>query len=164
MVFFLLLNVVPGMCTKVCNAGKCKSDCNDINSPRRRWIEIDSQILNALFCVMAFGLAYWRIRDLVFLLKSRGWYFIPTYGTWNKTKESYFPSLADNNKSWFVSSSKYASDEQDVENQSNTSTSTPSHQKLSPTPLWKLNVVVIGLFLTTLFQVNLCYFMWSYNR
>jgi hypothetical protein len=41
----------------LCNASKamCRPTCNDINSPRRIWIEIDSQILNALFCVTGFG-------------------------------------------------------------------------------------------------------------
>ncbi|KFY94778.1 hypothetical protein V498_03727 [Pseudogymnoascus sp. VKM F-4517 (FW-2822)] len=34
----------------------CHPTCDDINSPRRVWIEIDSQILNALFCVTGFGL------------------------------------------------------------------------------------------------------------
>jgi Protein of unknown function (DUF2985) len=39
------------------------------NSPRKIWIEIDSQILNALFCVTGFGLASWRFRDLYWLTK-----------------------------------------------------------------------------------------------
>ncbi|KAF2767914.1 hypothetical protein EJ03DRAFT_337338 [Teratosphaeria nubilosa] len=46
-------------------------NCNDINSPRRIWIEIDSQILNALFCVTGFGLIPWRFRDLCYLLRFR---------------------------------------------------------------------------------------------
>lgn len=46
-------------------------NCNDINSPRRVWIEIDSQILNALFCVTGYGLAPWRFRDLWWLMKWR---------------------------------------------------------------------------------------------
>ncbi|KAJ9630819.1 hypothetical protein H2203_001344 [Taxawa tesnikishii (nom. ined.)] len=45
--------------------------CNDIESPRRKWLEIDSQILNALFCVTGFGLIPWRFRDLYWLLKFR---------------------------------------------------------------------------------------------
>ncbi|KAK5135426.1 hypothetical protein LTR08_005214 [Meristemomyces frigidus] len=46
-------------------------NCNDINSPRRVWLEIDSQILNALFCVTGFGLIPWRFRDLWYLLHWR---------------------------------------------------------------------------------------------
>lgn len=58
MLFLLLCNAAPAM---------CRPTCNDINSPRRIWIEIDSQILNALFCVTGFGLAPWRFRDLYWL-------------------------------------------------------------------------------------------------
>lgn len=62
MLFLLLCNAAPAM---------CHPTCNDINSPRRIWIEIDSQILNALFCVTGFGLIPWRFRDLYYLLKWR---------------------------------------------------------------------------------------------
>jgi len=62
MLFLLLCNAAPAMCVP---------SCNDIDSPRRVWIETDSQILNALFCVTGFGLAPWSIRDLVLLLKYR---------------------------------------------------------------------------------------------
>jgi hypothetical protein len=55
MLFLLLVNAAPAMCVP---------SCTDPNSPRRTWIEIDSQILNALFCVAGFGLAPWRARDL----------------------------------------------------------------------------------------------------
>jgi hypothetical protein len=55
MLFLLLLNAAPAM---------CHPSCSDIDSPRRVWIEIDAQILNALFCVTGFGLAPWRARDL----------------------------------------------------------------------------------------------------
>ncbi|KAL9593609.1 MAG: hypothetical protein Q9179_005795, partial [Wetmoreana sp. 5 TL-2023] len=48
-----------------------EKDCNNIDSPRRIWIEIDSQILNALFCVTGFGLIPWRFRDFYYLLKWR---------------------------------------------------------------------------------------------
>lgn len=46
MLFLLLCNAAPAM---------CKPSCNDINSPRRIWVEYDSQIVNALFCVTGFG-------------------------------------------------------------------------------------------------------------
>lgn len=45
--------------------------CNDINSPRRKWVEYDSQVLTALFCVTGLGLIPWRFRDLYWLLKFR---------------------------------------------------------------------------------------------
>ena len=46
-------------------------NCNDINATRKIWLEIDAQILNALFCVTGFGLAPWRFRDLYYLLRWR---------------------------------------------------------------------------------------------
>lgn len=62
MLFLLLCNAAPAM---------CYPDCNDINSPRRKWVEWDSQILNALFCVTGFGLAPWRFRDMYWLMRYR---------------------------------------------------------------------------------------------
>lgn len=62
MLFLLLCNASPAMCYPT---------CNDINSPRRVWIEIDSLILNALFCVTGFGTIPWRFRDLYYLLQYR---------------------------------------------------------------------------------------------
>ncbi|RAQ52945.1 alpha-L-rhamnosidase C [Aspergillus flavus] len=62
MLFLLICNAAPAM---------CRPTCDDIHSARKKWIEIDSQILNALFCVPGFGLAPWRIRDLYFWVKWR---------------------------------------------------------------------------------------------
>ncbi|OJD17777.1 hypothetical protein AJ78_02129 [Emergomyces pasteurianus Ep9510] len=62
MIFFLLLNVAPAMCNPSCTAR---------DSPRQIWIEIDSQVLNALFCVTGFGLIPWRFRDFYYLLQWR---------------------------------------------------------------------------------------------
>ncbi|KAL2391065.1 hypothetical protein BDBG_04941 [Blastomyces gilchristii SLH14081] len=62
MIFFLLLNVAPAMCNPSCTAAE---------SARQIWIEIDSQILNALFCVTGFGLIPWRFRDFYYLLQWR---------------------------------------------------------------------------------------------
>jgi hypothetical protein len=52
----------------------CNGDCNYIDSPRRKWIEWDSQILTALFCVTGFGLIPWRFRDFYYLLQYRVWH------------------------------------------------------------------------------------------
>lgn len=87
MLFLLLCNASPAMChapiptpenrQKMSPAaaldlpGPYYFNCNDINSPRRIWIEIDSQILNALFCVTGFGLVPWRFRDLYYILRYR---------------------------------------------------------------------------------------------
>lgn len=62
MLFLLLCNASPAM---------CYPNCNDINSPRRKWVEYDSQVLTALFSLTGFGLAPWRFRDLYYLMKFR---------------------------------------------------------------------------------------------
>src|SRR5579862_5372252 len=85
MLFLLLVNAAPAMCYPT---------CGDINSPRRvctfpecseltPGIEIDSQILNALFCITGIGLLPWRLRDCYHLFRGNwdrlsqihaGWY------------------------------------------------------------------------------------------
>lgn len=102
MLFLLLCNASPYMCwapvhtkenqkhvsdvTALNFPGPYYYNCNDINSPRRIWIEIDSQILNALFCVTGFGLAPWRFRDLYYLLRYR-------FTSWKKGREEKMYAL-----------------------------------------------------------------------
>lgn len=97
MLFLLLCNAAPAM---------CKPDCNDINSPRRIWVEYDSQIVNALFCVTGFGksvhtssllpkltlagLIPWRFRDLYYLMNYR-----------MKKDEAGLRRLAGIHRGWF---------------------------------------------------------------
>jgi hypothetical protein len=71
MLFLLLCGAAPEMCWAPIGNGEYVRNCNHINSPRRIWIEIDSQILNGLFCVTGFGLLPWRARDMYFLLRWR---------------------------------------------------------------------------------------------
>ena len=66
----LLCNASPAMCYGYDN-GRYTYDCDNIEGPRRKWVEWDSQILNALFCVTGFGLAPWRFRDLYYLMQYR---------------------------------------------------------------------------------------------
>lgn len=84
MIFFVLLEAAPAM---------CHPNCSDPSSARQIWIEIDSQVLNGLFCVTGFGLIPWRFRDFYYLMKwrvrgdqlyhrrlaglYRGWYRLP---------------------------------------------------------------------------------------
>ena len=84
MIFFVLLNAAPAMCHPSCNA---------LNSARKKWIEWDSQILNALFCVTGFGLIPWRFRDFYYLMKWRC----------GKGEEAmiYHRKLAGINRSWY---------------------------------------------------------------
>jgi len=88
MIFFLL---IPGATPAMC---KGYPDCDDKRySARQIWIENCSQILTALFCVTAFGLLPWRLRDFYYMLRYqalndysahrrlagyyRGWYRLP---------------------------------------------------------------------------------------
>ncbi|KAK9472676.1 uncharacterized protein V1510DRAFT_416597 [Dipodascopsis tothii] len=62
MLFLLLCGAVPWM---------NHVDGPDNDSPKKRWIEYDSQVLNALFCVTGFGLFPWRLRDAYLLCRAR---------------------------------------------------------------------------------------------
>jgi hypothetical protein len=71
MLFLLLCGAAPEMCWAPVGNGEYVRNCNHVDSPRRKWIEWDSQILNGLFCVTGFGLLPWRARDMYFLLRWR---------------------------------------------------------------------------------------------
>lgn len=71
MLFLILCGAAPEMCWAPVGNGEYVRDCEHIDSARIIWLEIDSQILNALFCVTGFGLLPWRARDMYFLLRWR---------------------------------------------------------------------------------------------
>ncbi|KAJ1322966.1 DUF2985 domain-containing protein [Microdochium nivale] len=81
MLFFLLLNAAPAMAVPT---------ADDDNSPRKIWLEIDSQILNALFCVTGLGLAPWRFRDLYLFVRATRFH-----------DADAMRRLARQNKGWF---------------------------------------------------------------
>ncbi|KAI1494768.1 hypothetical protein F5X96DRAFT_463994 [Biscogniauxia mediterranea] len=165
MLFLLLCNAAPRMCWV-----NGHFDCNDIESPRRLWIEIDSQILNGLFCVTGMGLAPWRFRDLYFLLKYRigkdqialrrlagiyrGWFRIegsqdvpPHLGPKNIEEEttSYNPDCVP-----------YPLD---------TIAEAPlTGIRAPPTKLYKLDLVIYFNVANTLLQCCLAAFMWALDR
>ncbi|KAF7596982.1 hypothetical protein BBP40_011348 [Aspergillus hancockii] len=143
MLFLLMCNAAPAM---------CNPDCNSINSSRRIWIEIDSQILNALFCVTGFGLAPWRIRDLYFWCLWR-------LGRSEGSRERGFTRLADIHATWFLRSQVPASV---------LPTTCPSAEtelmRVTSTPPWKMDAVVWGNMLNTIFQICLALCMWTMNR
>ncbi|KAF7907791.1 hypothetical protein BELL_0454g00030 [Botrytis elliptica] len=145
MLFFLLLDAAPAM-------DHPDKDSND--SPRKKWLEIDSQILNALFCVTGFGLAPWRFRDLWNLLQVR----------FGKNKKA-MKRLAKQNESWFRPGAWYTDSLRD-ENEENAVSipATFTGEVAPPTSLWKLSFVVWMMVLNTLFQGVLAGFMWGYNR
>lgn len=159
MLFFLLLNAAPAM---------CKPTCDDIQSPRRIWIEIDSQILNALFCVTGFGLAPWRFRDLYW------------WGWWRfggaKRKEIGIRRLAGIHRGWFrLPGSEELHSEASAKDVSPEDPAVPipvekipdpppTGHRAPPTKGWKMDAVLWLNAWNTLFQVVLCFYMWHYNR
>lgn len=148
----------------------CYPSCNHIDSPRRKWIEWDSQILNALFCVTGFGLAPWRFRDLYFLLQYRIW-----------KNPLGLRRLAGIHREWFrmQGSESLPVDlgPQSISNRMDTtdSTSVPYPEaKIPDAPLtgvrapasrvWKLDLVIWLMVWNTFLQVCLSAFMWGMNR
>ncbi|KAI8931387.1 hypothetical protein NX059_011720 [Plenodomus lindquistii] len=143
MLFFLLLNAAPAMCTPT---------CDDDYSPRKIWLEIDSQILNALFCVTGFGLAPWRFRDLYWMIR------VVHFHDQNAMRRLYIQ-----NKAWFRPPAWFTDNENwrgaGVEEKQ-----TFTGERAPPTSMWKLAFTVHMMVLNTWLQAVLCFFMWHYNR
>jgi len=161
MLFLLLCNASPAM---------CKPTCNDINSPRRVWIEIDSQILNSLFCVTGFGTIPWRFRDLYYLCQYR-----------IQKKDIGLRRLAGINRGWFrlAGSTELPSHlgpsnvDAELANVPQSSLAFPLSKtadapltgiRAPPTKMWKLDFVIWTMVWNTILQAVLCYFMWGQNR
>ncbi|KAH8169523.1 COBW domain-containing protein [Sarocladium implicatum] len=161
MLFLLLCNAAPAM---------CHPSCNHIDSPRRKWIEWDSQILNALFCVTGFGLAPWRIRDLWFLMKYR-----------LRKDQQALRRLAGIHRGWFrLPGSSSLPVDIGPDNISTRQTSDDQAtipyppEKIPDAPLtgvrakdskvWKLDLVIWLMIWNTVFQAVLSGFMWGLNR
>lgn len=163
MLFLLLVNAAPAM---------CYPNCSDINSPRRVWLEYDSQILTALFSLTAFGLAPWRFRDLYYLLKYR------VMG-----RQDAICRLAGIHQDWFrlPGSSSLPVDVGPENAESRlalgevpeTAVPTPAKKmsdppltgiRAPPTKLWKMDFVIWMMVWNTLFQCVLSGVMWGMNR
>lgn len=161
MLFLLLCNASPAM---------CKPTCDDIDSPRRVWIEIDSQILNALFCVTGFGTVPWRFRDLYYLLQYR-----------LQKKEIGLRRLAGINRGWFrlpgsqdlpvdLGPEKVEAEAGNVPESalpfplSKTPDAPLTGIRAPPTKMWKLDFVIWAMVWNTFLQTVLCIFMWKFNR
>ena len=141
-------------------------DCNDLYSPRRIWIEIDSQILNALFCVTGFGLIPWRFRDLYYLLQFR-----------IRHKQSALRRLAGIHRAWFrLPGSQGLPPDPDAQvSDIETNPAVPLPTKKIPDPpltgfrapatkLWKMDYVIWAYVFNTFLQIVLSIFMWHFNR
>lgn len=161
MLFLLLCNAAPAM---------CHPTCNDIDSPRRKWIETTSQILNGLFCVTGFGLAPWRFRDLYLLVMwrigsriqdlrrlagiHRGWFRL-------QGSEQLPPDLGPENVGAYTTGRELPeipTPELKIPNAPLTGVRAP------PTALWKLDFVIWFNVWNTFLQCCLAGFMWGMNR
>ncbi|KAJ5756644.1 hypothetical protein N7533_006187 [Penicillium manginii] len=136
MLFFLLLNV------------------STMSAERKEiWIEIDSQILNGLFCLTSWGLAPWRVRDTYWLLVWR-------LGS-EKSSNRSINQLVRRNVSWFRIINSCVDEEapcEELPHKTSTGNIAP------PTSSWKMDFVVINMLLNSLFQIGMATFMWQYNR
>ncbi|KAI9885041.1 MAG: hypothetical protein M1823_003175 [Watsoniomyces obsoletus] len=169
MLFLLLLNAAPAMCTPT---------CSDLQSPRRKWIEIDSQILNALFCVTGFGLIPWRFRDFYYLLKwrlfknhdalrvlagiHRGWFRL-------EGSEKLPPTLSTLSSSLDpIDARELLLDDTQIHALPIPLQKAPdpplTGERAPPTTKWRMDFVVWMYVLNTFLQAVLCGFMWGYNR
>ncbi|KAI1816018.1 hypothetical protein GGS20DRAFT_583950 [Poronia punctata] len=165
MIFFLLLGAAPEMCWV-----DGKYDCDDINSPRRIWIEIDSQVLTVLFSITGFGLAPWRIRDLYLLLRYRI----------HKDRKA-LRRLAGVHRSWLrlegseklpstlgpenIEETTLAYDEKSVPYPlEKISKAPPTGVRAPPTKLWKVDVMTWLNIWNVVFQGFLSGFMWALSR
>ncbi|KAL4782551.1 hypothetical protein BJX76DRAFT_288444 [Aspergillus varians] len=155
MLFLLLCNAAPAM---------CNPSCNSEDSARRIWIEIDSQILNALFCVTGFGLAPWRLRDMYHWCRWR-------LACSPRTRQRGVTRLAEIHAKWFHPETQ----DSVLPTTTTTTTTIPTtdsdapeaasdNQRPTPTPAWKMDVVVWGNFMNSVFQVCLAVCMWAMNR
>jgi len=158
MLFLLLCNAAPAMCYPT---------CDDIDSPRRKWVEWDSQILTALFCVPAFGLAPWRFRDLYYLLKYRlqgqqdGLRRLAgIHNNWFRLKgtQELPPDVGPENITGDVPASCVPVPEKSMPGAPLTGTRAPA------TSVWKLDFVIWCMVWNTFAQCGLCGIMWGMNR
>ncbi len=146
----------------------CVPSCNDINSPRRKWIEVDSQVLNGLFCVTGFGLAPWRFRDVY-------WWAWWRLGGPQRT-ETGIRRLAGIHRGWFrLAGSDQLLDEADATTVDPRDVAIPipvqaipdpppTGIRAPPTKTWKMDFVVWNNASNTFFQIVLCFFMYHYSR
>ncbi|EXJ58989.1 hypothetical protein A1O7_06420 [Cladophialophora yegresii CBS 114405] len=181
MIFFVLLNAAPAMCHPTCEAD---------SSARQKWIEIDSQVLNGLFCVTAFGLLPWRGRDFYYLMRwrmggnqvyhrklagiYRAWYRLP--GS-DQLEEHVGPPPAQPKKKQRETTTAEApppyTPEEIAKLEENPAVPLPATSMPEPpltgirapsTRSWTLDAVIWLYMWNTIFQVLLCVWMWNWNR
>jgi hypothetical protein len=163
MLFLLLCNASPAM---------CYPNCNDINSPRRKWVEYDSQVLTALFSLTGFGLAPWRFRDLYYLMKfrlqgkpeglrrlagiHRDWFRMP--GTETIPVEVGPANVEEQLRAGAVQESLVPVPPTKIPEAPLTGVRAPA------TKVWKMDFMIWMMVWNTLFQCVLSGVMWGMNR
>lgn len=178
MIFFVLLKAAPAM---------CHPSCDDYNSSRKKWIEYDSQILNALFCVTGFGLIPWRFRDFYYLMKwrvmkdqtghrklaglYRGWYRLP--GSDQLAEDIGPPPVYSKKHPQTTEAPPPYSPQEIGKLESNPAVPLPATSmpeppltgmRAPPSRSWTLDFVIWMYMLNTIFQAFLCGFMWGWGR
>lgn len=163
MLFLILIRATPAM---------AHPNYNSWDSGAKTWLEIDSQILNALFCVTGLGLIPWRFRDWYYLLKWR------YRGDGNALRK-----LAGIHNGWFR---LQGSQELDIHFQPSDYESSPlppgipesalaipvtlspgpplTGERASPSVYWKLDFVIWAFVWNTFLQIVLCGLMWGLNK
>ncbi len=160
MLFLILCRATPAMAHPNYNSWK---------SGAKTWLEIDSQILNALFCVTGLGLIPWRFRDWYYLLQWR----------YRKNGDA-LRKLAGIHHNWFRLPGSQdlpihfnpATDEltPDIDVSAlalplSLSPSPPlTGERASPTVPWKLDFVIWAFVWNTWLQCVLCGLMWGMNK
>ena len=161
MIFLLLCNAAPAMCTPT---------CNDINSPRRIWIEIDAQVLTALFCVTGFGLIPWRFRDLYYLLKYRIYKDQLALRRLAGIHRDWFRLQGSQNLPVLLGPENIESEYSNLLEDSvpyplkSISNAPLTGIRANPTPIWKLDYVIWMFVWNTFLQAVLSGIMWGLNR
>jgi hypothetical protein len=161
MLFLILCRATPAM---------AHPNYNSWDSGAKTWLEIDSQILNALFCVTGLGLIPWRFRDWYYLLKWR-----------YRGDGDALRRLAGIHQGWFR---LQGSQEIDVHYQPDDSTPIPpgipesalalpvslspgpplTGERAPPSVYWKLDFVIWAMVWNTFLQCVLCGLMWGMNK
>ncbi|KAK5213005.1 hypothetical protein LTR47_007044 [Exophiala xenobiotica] len=178
MIFFVLLNAAPAMCHPTCDSD---------DSARKKWIEIDSQILNGLFCVTGFGLLPWRARDFYYVMRwrvgghqkyqrklagiYRGWYRLP--GSEQLANDVGPPPAYSKKHPRTPESPPPYSEEEVARLEENPAIPLPASSmpeppltgiRARPSRSWSVDFVVHMYMANTFFQVLLCVWMWHWNR
>jgi len=165
MIFFLLIGGANIEMCFVQRNGVWVHDCDDLYSPRRIWIEYDAQILTALFCVTAFGLFPWRLRDAYYLLYWRVTGRLDPLRKLSAWHRTWFRLPGSDTLDSTTNEPRNEREEQYLPVPLSKAPDLPlTGVRAAPTKLWMMDFFVWSAMGNTLFQVILCVFMWRMNR